>query len=219
MTRKFHKETFDNISEEKRSRILRVATGEFAAKGFGSTNINTIASKAGISVGSVYRYFASKEDLFLTLAEQFYADLDEALWPIITDEGDIFEKMERIIVMAREHARGNPEITQLYLDCTTEGLSEISRELSSKIEGISAQYYRSLIATAKTKGLVADDVDEAVAAFCVDSLFLVTQFSYSASYFKERMKVYISEDILDDDERVIKGMAQFIRRALAAPEA
>lgn len=43
--RAHHKPTFDNISAEKRSRILDAATNEFAVKGFENGNIGTIAKK------------------------------------------------------------------------------------------------------------------------------------------------------------------------------
>ena len=62
-----HKPTFDNIPEEKRQRILKVATNEFASYGFENTSIERIAKKADISVGSIYRYFDSKEDMFITV--------------------------------------------------------------------------------------------------------------------------------------------------------
>ena len=40
--RAHHKPTFDNISAEKRSRILDAATNEFAVKGFENGNINAV---------------------------------------------------------------------------------------------------------------------------------------------------------------------------------
>ena len=41
--RAHHKPTFDNISAEKRSRILDAATNEFAVKGFENGNINVLS--------------------------------------------------------------------------------------------------------------------------------------------------------------------------------
>lgn len=211
----YHKATFDRISEAKRARILDAATREFAAKGFRGTNINTIAAEAGISVGSVYKYFASKEDLFLTVIDEGYRALDKTLWEIIADEGDIYQKIERILRAAITYSRENPRIIQIYLTCTTEGLSHLSPELSRKIETITAQYYQSLIATFRSKGLVALDVDEAVAAFCLDSLFVIFQFSYACTYYQERLKIFVGPQALNDDERLLQGLMQFIRRALS----
>ena len=50
-----------------RDRILEAARQRFARSGFRGTNVPDIAREAGISVGLIYRYFASKEELFLEL--------------------------------------------------------------------------------------------------------------------------------------------------------
>jgi AcrR family transcriptional regulator len=50
-----------------RDRILEAARQRFARSGFRGTNVPEIAREAGISVGLIYRYFPSKEELFLEL--------------------------------------------------------------------------------------------------------------------------------------------------------
>ena len=62
MVNKHHKDAFDRISEERRERILEVGTEEFSSKGYENANINVIAKNAGISIGLMYKYFATKED-------------------------------------------------------------------------------------------------------------------------------------------------------------
>ena len=49
---------------------LSAALRHFAEKGFNGTSINALAREAGISIGSLYSYFPSKEDLFLSLVAQ-----------------------------------------------------------------------------------------------------------------------------------------------------
>ena len=57
------------ISESKRDRILAIATTE-SRKGFKGANINEIARKANISIGSMYTYFETKENLYLTVIDE-----------------------------------------------------------------------------------------------------------------------------------------------------
>ena len=66
MTKIHHKEAFDRISDERKNLILEVGIEEFSSKGYENANINIIAQKAGISIGLMYKYFATKEDLFMT---------------------------------------------------------------------------------------------------------------------------------------------------------
>ena len=66
MINQHYKEAFERIPNERRERILEVGITEFSSKGYENANINTIARNAGISIGLMYKYFSTKEDLFLT---------------------------------------------------------------------------------------------------------------------------------------------------------
>jgi AcrR family transcriptional regulator len=50
---------------DKKDEVFSAARKLFASKGFKDTNISDIAKKAGIAVGSFYKYFSSKEEIFL----------------------------------------------------------------------------------------------------------------------------------------------------------
>lgn len=213
MERKFHKVTFDRIPEEKRERILAASLIEFASNGFKGTNVSTIARAAGISIGAVYKYFPSKEDLFMTVIDYGYQDLDKVLLEIVGHEGDIFEKIERILRAAINYSKEKPQVIQVYLHCTTEGLPELAKKMSQKIETITARYYRELIAEASRIGIIEPDIDEGVAAFFLDSLFLIFQFSYACTYYNERMQIF-ADLSADDDETMIRCFMRFIKNGL-----
>lgn len=69
--------------EEIEQRILSIAQREFANKGFLQTSLRTIAGKAGISTSNIYRYFSSKDDLFISVVK-----------PTLTKIETIFRRME-----------------------------------------------------------------------------------------------------------------------------
>ncbi|TGK07788.1 TetR/AcrR family transcriptional regulator [Leptospira semungkisensis] len=210
---KYNRETFDKIPEEKRTRILSVAIAEFANRGFNNANTNIIAKKAGISVGSLYKYFDTKEDFFLTAVGYGINQLEKTLEQVLNDENDLFGKIESILRIIQKHSRENQDIIRLYNEITAEGNSDLIRGLSSELESISAKVYTSLIANAKKSGVVGKEVDEKVFAFCIDNLFMTLQFSYATEYYRERMNIYLGKDV-DNDEKVVKGILSFIRRAL-----
>ena len=54
---------------EVRQRILDGADRAFRASGFRGASIPRIAAEAGVSVGLIYRYFPSKEELFLSVCQ------------------------------------------------------------------------------------------------------------------------------------------------------
>lgn len=210
---KHNRETFDKISEEKRERILSVAISEFASKGFNNANTNIIAKKAGISVGSLYKYFQTKEDFFLTAVGHGIQLLEKTLEHVLSEESDLFGKIERILRIIQIHSRENRDIIRLYYEMTAEGNSDLIKRLSSEMESISAKVYTSLLAEAKEKGLVDPEIEERIFAFCIDNLFVTLQFSYATEYYRERMRIYLQEDA-ENDEKVVQAMMRFIRKAL-----
>lgn len=211
---KFHKDTFEKTTADRRQKVLEVAIDEFASKGYNATNINDIIRKSNISTGAMYSYFASKEDLFLTIVNNAYTLLEKAYKDIIANSSDLFDCIERMLAASREYAIEYPQQNQIYLDLTTEALSQMSVRLSNKIEVIATQLFSKFFKQAKIDGKISNDIDEKVCAYCIDNLLMMYQFSFSSDYYKERMKIFIGEDRLDDIESVEQSIMKFIRSAL-----
>lgn len=211
---KHFKDGFEKIAEEKQKRIMDAAIAEFAAKGFIAANINIIAKNAGISIGSMYNYFDSKESLFLTIVDHGYAVLESVIASVDLESGDIFDKLELLLRMAQKYSRKYPELNQIYLDLTSEGLSHLSQKLSKQMESITAEFSRGLMTEAKKDGVIDPDIDEYVTSFCIDNLMVMLQFSYTSDYYRDRMKIFAGDDALENDEKIIQGMMRFIRGAL-----
>ena len=61
----------DGNLNPKKHRIVEAAVRVFAQKGYASATVADIAVTAGIGKGTIYEYFASKEDLFFAVFEWF----------------------------------------------------------------------------------------------------------------------------------------------------
>jgi AcrR family transcriptional regulator len=61
---------FSRRAAERPAELLDAALAQFYAQGFSATKIDDIARAAGVTVGTVYRYFPSKEALFHALVER-----------------------------------------------------------------------------------------------------------------------------------------------------
>jgi AcrR family transcriptional regulator len=60
----------ERIPEGSRERVLDAAAEVFARRGYERATVDEIAGEAGLSKGTVYWNFASKEDLFVALLEE-----------------------------------------------------------------------------------------------------------------------------------------------------
>lgn len=212
--RKYHNELFDKIADEKRARIIEASLAEFSSKGYNAANINVIAKNAGVSIGSMYQYFESKENLFLAVIDIALGIIEKSLASIDDMQGSLYDKFEQILAYIQKYSREYRLLNQIYLEATTQGLAGMSKQLSLKMETVSSGYYTKLIAAAAGEGLVDKKIDPRTAAFCLDNILLVMQFSYSLDYYSERMKIFMGENVHDNDEKVRREIMYFLKKAL-----
>lgn len=208
-----HKPTFDNIPAEKRERILTAATKEFAVGGFENANINTIAKRADVSVGSLYKYFENKQDLFLTVIDHSIAKMEDLLNVLVVSRDDILVKVEKIIREIQSFSKENDVLIRLYNAMTAENNPRFASQFAYEMESITSRIYRIAIDEAKKNGDVREDLDSAFAAFMIDNLFMSLQFSYSCDYYKERFKIFAGNDIAERDDFVVEQSLKFIKSA------
>lgn len=206
--------TFDRISEDKRKRVLECAKKAFARHGYAGANVNQMAREAGISVGSLYQYFRTKENLFLTLIEESHGTLTGVIDEIFSRVPGFFDRVEALLRAAVEWSRKDPDLLNLYIACTTEELAPLAAKLSGRIESVAADRYRHMVAEAKKRGEIEGSVSEATAAFCLDNLFLIVQFSFGSAYYRERLGLFLGPRAVEDAEVAIRGVMDFVRRAL-----
>ncbi|HKL59321.1 MAG TPA: TetR/AcrR family transcriptional regulator [Sphaerochaeta sp.] len=211
---KFTKKTFDHLPEEKQQLILTTATEEFAQKGYEKANINTIAEKAGISVGSLYKYFTSKEDLFLKAVHEGTVFLAKTLEPIIESNQSIIDKLSSIIKVIQTTSREHQSLIKLYNEMTSVGNTALAQRLSQEVETISSDAYTRILQEGQQRGEVRKDIDPRLCSFFMDNLFMSLQFSYVNGYYIQRFKTYAGEDILEQDEKVACEMIGFLQAAL-----
>ena len=78
-----------SLPEEKRDRIKKAVYDEYINKPYDKVTIRTLTEKAGISNGSLYRYFESKDKMYIyfanELADKVYGQLPDIYTYLITD--------------------------------------------------------------------------------------------------------------------------------------
>ena len=62
----------EQVREERRQQILDSALAVFSQKGFHASNVSDVAAHAGVSQGTIYWYFDSKEELFDAAITAFF---------------------------------------------------------------------------------------------------------------------------------------------------
>jgi AcrR family transcriptional regulator len=79
-------------TEENQRRIEAAALELFTSQGFHGTNNREIAEKIGVSTGTIYTYFSSKEAIFASLAQKYRLHMSEWLRRTVSDLKDPLSK-------------------------------------------------------------------------------------------------------------------------------
>ncbi len=214
-----HKPAFDNAEPYRRKAVLETGIDEFSTYGFENANINVIAKKAGMSVGLMYKYFETKEDLFITCMEETLKVLDSSFDEILGSKAAPLEMLEQLIRLVQRTSRENEKFLKLYNEITKLSSSNAADYYAKRIESVSAKVYQEVLVPAREAGLVRQDADLDLFAFFFDNILTTLQFSYSCDYYKNRMKIFCGDEIESQDERVVQELMKFLRSAFGVSEA
>ncbi|NPA53675.1 MAG: TetR/AcrR family transcriptional regulator [Aquificae bacterium] len=101
--------------EEKKKEIVKVACKLFAEKGYYNTTIPDIAEAIGMSVGNLYNYFSSKEDLAKYIMQYSSQLLGSEIKKINEKNISTKEKIFQIVKRFFEIAEEQPELIEYFL--------------------------------------------------------------------------------------------------------
>lgn len=108
------KQTFFNLPEDKREKIVSAAVDEFIEYGLENASTNRIVENSGISKGSFYQYFEDKQDVFkhlMAVLEQEKKEYFRDKHPPSTNL-DTFEYFRWMIKVGMEFNTVNPRVVQ-----------------------------------------------------------------------------------------------------------
>ena len=200
------KDTLFKISADKRERILREAALLFAERGFNQTDMAELAVRAGVSKGSLYTYFESKEDLYLYVCRDGMERSRQAVYGDMDPEWDIYRQVEHIFRRGARFVRSFPEYLILYANISSAGMERFSGLMSLEVEKYTAEYLKRLIRRDMQRGLVRKEVDINWAAFFINSLYIVFMTSLVSGHFMIRKREYLEISGEIDDEVIESQM-------------
>jgi AcrR family transcriptional regulator len=142
-----------------RGRILDGAARAFRATGFRGTSVPAIAGEAGVSVGLIYRYFASKEELFLSVcARETDAKLDELAATLgrIADPRERLESAVDQFVASLLDSSWGPIVVHAWAEADRNiRIRDMLQRLFDQQRGFAALFIREAIA----RGEASADLD------------------------------------------------------------
>ena len=100
-------------AERSQAAILLAAREEFASFGLAGARVDRIAERAEVNKRLIYYYFGSKDDLFLAVLEQVYADIRNAEKQLRLLEMEPAAAVRRLTEFTWEYYLAHPEFITL----------------------------------------------------------------------------------------------------------
>ena len=179
-------ERFHNLPEEKKERILSVASDEFSRKGYAGASINSIVSQLGIAKGSLFQYFGTKDGLFRFVFSRALQRVKNNLRNVRNNASrkDLSSRLQDTLLAGAWFIRKHPLLYRLYLHLLTDDTIPFRNDMLQSLRQNSFEYIRSLLDDARQRGELADHVELNRAAFMLDAVmdrFLQAQASSPGS--------------------------------------
>jgi AcrR family transcriptional regulator len=129
--------------------ILEAAARVLRREGYAATTTNHIAAAAGVSVGTLYQYFADKDEIFDALVSEYFAEVEQSIRDVPIDSANSLESTLHDLITAGIRAqRHGPALLraleQVPNTVFRQRLDVGKRAINAFLRGVLAQYRASL---------------------------------------------------------------------------
>jgi TetR/AcrR family transcriptional regulator len=149
---------FEGLSEEKKAKIINVALNEFTKNGYSKASTNEIVKEAGISKGSLFKYFSTKKSLYYYLYDFAGEIINDIYQQIDYSITDYFERLKNVGEIKLAIIRKYPEVFN-FLKSTNQETDPEIREFVDKKKAYEIEKGLNLVYKGVDFTKFRDDID------------------------------------------------------------
>jgi AcrR family transcriptional regulator len=200
------------VIEEKKGRIEDAAKQLFIKQGFHATSMRDIAARTGASLGNLYNYYSTKEEILESIIGKYQKVIDARLRSIFDEIEEPFEpqSMIRFGRLVKEMVNDHHDFWLLmYIDV----LEFENRHFRKMFEGLAQNLRRrfsSYFSELKKREALYDGIDPAVGFTAVYMQF----FNY---FLVEKLFGGNRHFGITDDQVIVK-LTEIFRRGVLKPD-
>ncbi len=156
------KQTFFNLQEPKKNKIIESALDEFSTYDFNTASINRIVEKAQIAKGSFYQYFEDKKDLYKYIIHhimehkmQYFAQCHQS--------DNFFSYFKNLFDAGIKFGTEHPKYASIALFLHND--TALREEILGEMEEKTHVYLKSLLEKGQKNGDIRQEINLDVAAY------------------------------------------------------
>ncbi len=188
-----------DVSAERKLQIVDAAMKVFARKGFDAARMEDIALEAGLSIGGVYWYFKSKDDVIVGIMQAIIDEDVKALRELLDAPGTVHERLAQYVrATVAESIETTPLSYELY------GLALRDTKVRKYIRSFFTTY-RDVLAEFVTQGMARGEIRD------VDANLAATTF---AALYEGMLEMALLDPVNVDAEAMLLGALDLLLAGL-----
>jgi TetR/AcrR family transcriptional regulator len=163
----------------QRQEMLAAALGLFSEKGYHNVSMHEIAGKAEFAIGTLYKFFKNKEELYKTLVLELSDKFHDALTEAVQDTDDEIERLRNYVRAKGRLFRANVPMIRLYFSENRGSNFSVAAGLVPEIRDRYDRFLQTTLASVFERGMkrkqfkkVGDPYHLAVALDSLTNAFL-----------------------------------------------
>lgn len=146
--------------------IREAATEVISKKGYFQTRPKEVAEKVGISVGTIYNYYDSKQEILLDIFSKEFADRQELYEELSQGDLPLIEQIKRILERHFSRLTNHKELMRVIIQERFKPGTKMGRELNRRYSDV-VRYIEELI----RRGLENDQIRPCNPAIVASAMF------------------------------------------------
>ncbi|MDX1804778.1 MAG: TetR/AcrR family transcriptional regulator [Alcanivorax sp.] len=122
------------MEDPRRARILACALDVFADEGFRSAEVRTIAERAGVGKATIYKFFAGKDALLLTLVEENLNRIRDRILTALMGSEPPLQRLETLCRSVSCFLQENQAFSRVLIQEAGDFMGDIQRQYLALME-------------------------------------------------------------------------------------
>jgi TetR/AcrR family transcriptional regulator len=162
---------FEQLADLKQKSIIDASVNEFANNGFKNASVNKIVEKAGISKGSLFNYFKSKNLLFDHIYAIALREVKTYLAKVRdeSENDDFFTRFSKIINSGITFINKHPRLAKIYFRLLNSDDSPHGKAIIQKLHSEAIRYLTEFVETGIERNELRSDLNPNTVAFLMES--------------------------------------------------
>jgi TetR/AcrR family transcriptional regulator len=207
--------TFRRLDPEREGAVIQAILAEAAETGVTDLNIKKVAERAGVSIGSLYQYFGSRQkllDFAIALVVQTNVAALASTQPYFK-EMTVMQALSIYLSEGINWSQQEAGFTRFFASAAYHGDPELGERVVRPVATVLLDLIRGMVFQAAERGEINPDLDLEATARVINALLIAAGDALLLPYLNTYYQLY---DEAVSQERLLKALFAFIQSGLGA---